>query len=227
MEQSKKGFLLVRHGIHLSKSMRPKTPEEIRQMSGIPYASTIGSLMYAIICIRPDIAYAVIITSRYQFNSGSEHWAPVKTVLKSFNFGYVFTLNGGAVSWKSKKQDVIADSTTEAEYVAAVEASKKAFWMKKFIIELGVVLTITSLVTLYCDNSGAIAQAKEPRAHQKNKHFDRRFNVIRRYDAEGKINILKVPSADNVADPLTKPMSQIQLDRHTEKMGIRYMGRWL
>ncbi|KAM1999943.1 hypothetical protein ACFX16_007307 [Malus domestica] len=227
MEQSKKGFLPVGHGIHLSKSMEPKTPEEIRQMSCIPYASAIGSLMYAMICTRPDIAYAVSITSRYQSNPGSEHWGAVKTVLKSSNSGYVFTLNGGAVSWKSKKQSVIADSTTEAEYVAAAEAGKEAFWMKKFITELGVVPTITSPVTLYCDNSGAIAQAKEPRAHQKNKHIDRRFNIIRGYAAEGKINILKVASADNVADPLTKPMSQIQLDRHMEKMGIRYMGRWL
>ncbi|KAM2196522.1 hypothetical protein ACFX1Q_000032 [Malus domestica] len=227
MEQSKKGFLHVRHGIHLSKTMEPKTPEEIRQMSYIPYASAIGSLMYAMICTRPDIAYAVSITSRYQSNPGSEHWAAVKTVLKSSNSGYVFTLNGGAVSWKSKKQSVIADSTTEAEYVTAAEAGKEAFWMKKFITELGVVPTITSPVTLYCDNSGAIAQAKEPRAHQKNKHFDRCFNIIRRYAAEGKVNILKVASADNVADPLTKPMSQIQLNRHMEKMGIRYMGRWL
>ncbi|KAM2898135.1 hypothetical protein COP2_007704 [Malus domestica] len=262
MEQSKKGFLPVGHGIHLSKSMEPKTPEEIRQMSCIPYASAIGSLMYAMICTRPDIAYAVSITSRYQSNPGSEHWTAVKTVLKylrrtkdmflvyggaselrvegytdadfqsdvddrSSNSGYVFTLNGGAVSWKSKKQSVIADSTTEAEYVAAAEAGKEAFWMMKFITELGVVPTITSPVTLYCDNNGAIAQAKEPRAHQKNKHIDRRFNIIRRYAAEGKINILKVASADNVADPLTKPMSQIQLDRHMEKMGIRYMGRWL
>ncbi|KAM1529835.1 hypothetical protein ACFX1Z_018995 [Malus domestica] len=242
IEQSKKCFLPVRHGIHLSKSMEPQTPEEIRQMNVIPYASAIGSLMYAMICTRPDIAYAVSITSRYQSNPGSEHWTAVKTVLKylkrtkdmflvyegatelrveaytdadfqsnvddrSSNFGYVFTLNGGAVSWKSKKQNVIADSTTEAEYVAATEANKEAFWMKKFITELGVVPTITSPVTLYCDNSGAIAQAKEPRAHQKNKHFDRRFNIIRRYVAEGKVNILKVASADNVADPLTKPMS--------------------
>ncbi|KAM1726180.1 hypothetical protein ACFX12_016980 [Malus domestica] len=262
MEQSKKGFLPVGHGIHLSKSMEPKTPEEIRQMSCIPYASAIGSLMYAMICTRPDIAYAVSITSRYQSNPGSEHWTAVKTVLKylrrtkdmflvyggaselrvegytdadfqsdvddrSSNSGYVFTLNGGAVSWKSKKQSVTADSTTEAEYVAAAEAGKEAFWMMKFITELGVVPTITSPVTLYCDNNGAIAQAKEPRAHQKNKHIDRRFNIIRRYAAEGKINILKVASADNVTDPLTKPMSQIQLDRHMEKMGIRYMGMWL
>ncbi|CAN6580971.1 unnamed protein product [Malus baccata var. baccata] len=209
MEQSKKGLLPVRHGIHLSKSMGPKTPEEIRQMSAILYASAIGSLMYAMICTRPDIAYVVSITSRYQSNPGLKHWTAVKTICIQSEWW--------AVSWKSKKQSVIADSTTEAEYVVVAEAGKEAFWMKKFIIELGVAPTITSPVTLYRDNSGAIAQAKEPRAHKKNKHFDRRFNIIRRYVAEWKVNILKVALADNVSDPLTKPMSQIQLDRHMEK----------
>ncbi|CAL9011762.1 unnamed protein product [Prunus brigantina] len=53
MEQSKKGLLPVRHGLHLSKNMCPKTPEEIQQMSKIPYASGIGSLMYAMVCTRP------------------------------------------------------------------------------------------------------------------------------------------------------------------------------
>ncbi|KAM2686697.1 hypothetical protein EV2_009558 [Malus domestica] len=73
MKQSKKGLLPVRHGIYLSKSMGPKTPEEIRQIRTIPYASAIGSLMYAMICTRPDIAYDVSITSRYQSNPGLEH----------------------------------------------------------------------------------------------------------------------------------------------------------
>ena len=82
MEQSKKGFLPVRHGIHISKSMRPKTLEEIRQMSDIPHASAIGSLINAMTCTRLDIAYAVSITSRYQSNPGSKRWAAVKTVLK-------------------------------------------------------------------------------------------------------------------------------------------------
>ena len=89
--------------------------------------------------------------------------------------GFVFTLNGGVVSWKSSKQDTVADSTTKAEYIAASEATKEAVWMKKFIAELGVMPSASSPVDLDCDNSGAIAQAKEPRAHQKYKHILRRF----------------------------------------------------
>ncbi|BFG35093.1 hypothetical protein CerSpe_213670 [Prunus speciosa] len=72
-------------------------------------------------------------------------------------YGYVFILNGGAISWRCCKQSTTVDSTTEAEYVAASEAAKEAIWMRKFITELGVVPNIESPVILYCDNNGAIA----------------------------------------------------------------------
>ena len=80
--------------------------------------------------------------------------------------GYIFLLNGGAVSWKSSKQSTITDSTAEAEYIAAFEAAKEAVWMRKFIAEHEVVPSISDPITVYCDNNGAIAQAKEPRSHQ-------------------------------------------------------------
>ena len=78
----------------------------------------------------------------------------------------MFCINGGAVSWKSSKQDTVADSTTEAEYMAAGLAMKQAVWMRKFITELGVIPTIVDPIDLYCDNNGAITLAKEPRSHQ-------------------------------------------------------------
>ncbi|XP_070049076.1 secreted RxLR effector protein 161-like [Nicotiana tomentosiformis] len=79
--------------------------------------------------------------------------------------GYVFTLNGGAVSWKSSKQATVVDSVTEVEYIAASEAAKEAIWMKTLLTELGMVPSIKGAVSLLCDNTGAIAQEKEPRSH--------------------------------------------------------------
>jgi len=141
--------------------------------------------------------------------------------------GFVFICNGGAVTWKSSKQATTADSTTEAEYIAASDAAKEAVWIKKFVTELGVVPSIESPVSLYCDNNGAIAQAKEPRSHQKSKHIERKYHIIRDIVGRGDVAVQKVASADNVADPLTKPMSQQQLDKHLEKMGLRYCREWL
>ena len=79
--------------------------------------------------------------------------------------GFVFCLNGGVVSWKSSKHETVADSTTESEYIAASDAAKETVWIKKFVTELGVVPSILDPVNLFCDNNGAIAQAKEPRSH--------------------------------------------------------------
>ncbi len=70
---SKRGLLPMRHGIHLSKEMSPKTPEERDNMARIPYASAIRSLMYAMLCIKPNVAYSVSLTSRFQFNPSLEY----------------------------------------------------------------------------------------------------------------------------------------------------------
>ena len=120
----------------------------------------------------------------------------------------------------------MADSTTEAEYIAASEAAKEAVWIKKFITELGVVPSIADPLELYCDNNGAIAQAKEPRSHQRSKHILRRFHLIREIIERGDVKICRVPTDDNIADPLTKPLTQQRHDRHTRSLGIRYMTDW-
>jgi hypothetical protein len=137
--------------------------------------------------------------------------------------GYVFTINGGAVSWKSSKQETVADSTTEAEYIAASEASKEGVWIRKFLSELCVFPSVSSPLDLYCDNNGDIAQAKEPRNHQKNKHVLRKFHLIRDIVRRGDIMICKVHTDLNVADPLTKPLPQPKHEAHMRAMGIRYI----
>ena len=82
MQDSKKGFSPFRHGVHLSKQICPRTQEEREKMRNCPYASSMGSLMYAMLCTRPDICYAVNIVSGYQSNPSFEHWTTVKHVLK-------------------------------------------------------------------------------------------------------------------------------------------------
>ena len=135
--------------------------------------------------------------------------------------GYVFILNGGAVSWCSSKQSVVADSTCEAEYIAASEAAKEGVWMKEFMTDLGVVPSALNPMTLFCDNTGAIALAKEPRFHKRTRHIKRRFNSIRDAVKEEDINICKVHTDLNVADLLTKPLPRAKHDQHQNCMGVR------
>jgi hypothetical protein len=84
--------------------------------------------------------------------------------------GYVFTINGSAVSWKSSRQETMTDSTIEAEYIAASKAAKEGVWIRTILSELGVFLSLNIPLDPYCDNNRVTAQAKDPRNHQKNKH---------------------------------------------------------
>jgi ATP-binding cassette subfamily B (MDR/TAP) protein 1 len=84
MQDSKKSFLPISHGVGLCKSQCPSTPDEQEKMSAIPYASAIGSIMYAMLCTRLDIAYALSVARRYQSNPVEAHWVAAKNILKYF-----------------------------------------------------------------------------------------------------------------------------------------------
>ena len=82
MELSKKGFLPVLQGVKLYQTQSPTTAKDREKMKVIPYASAIGSIMYAMLCTRPDVCLAISIAGRYQSNLGVEHWTTVKNILK-------------------------------------------------------------------------------------------------------------------------------------------------
>src|SRR3954469_1685869 len=82
MGNSKRGLLPVIKGVKLSVTQCPAKAKEREEMSSKPYASAIGSIMYAMMCTRPDVALAASLTNRYQSNPGMDHWIAVKNVLK-------------------------------------------------------------------------------------------------------------------------------------------------
>ena len=82
MQDSKRGFLPMSHGIKLSKSQCPTTKDEKERMDKIPYAPAIGSIMYDMLCTRPDVSYALSMTSRFQSDPGECHWIAVKNIFK-------------------------------------------------------------------------------------------------------------------------------------------------
>ncbi|KAH9727196.1 hypothetical protein KPL70_008566 [Citrus sinensis] len=257
MENFKTGLLPFRHGITFSKDQSPKTSEEIERMRRVPYAKAVGSLMYAMLCTRPDICFTVGMVSRYLSNPGPEHWTAVKHIMKYLkrtkNYilvysgdelipvgytdsdfmsdkdsrkstsGYVFTLGSGAISWRSVNQSCIADSTTEAEYVAASEAAKEAVWLRKFLQDLEVVPAVTAPLKLFCDNSGAVAQSKEPRNHKKQKHIERKYHLIRDIVQRGDVEVTQIASQQNLSDPFTKAIPGKPFNLHLESMGMQMM----
>ncbi|GJT35890.1 copia protein [Tanacetum coccineum] len=108
-------------------------------------------------------------------------------------------------SWFSKKQTALAISTTEAEYVSAGKACQQALWMKQALIDYDVRLDD---VPIMCDNKGAIDLSKNPVQHSRTKHIEIRHHFLRDNVQKGHISIEKVPSVDNIADILTKPLKR-------------------
>ncbi|GJT18565.1 retrotransposon protein, putative, ty1-copia subclass [Tanacetum coccineum] len=236
LENSKRGTIPMQEKLKLSKSNGASTPAKMRHMSNVPYASAVGSIMYAVRCTRPDVAFAQNITSRFQQNPGELHWTTVKNILKVSCYtdagyltdaddlrsqtGYVFVLNGGAVDWKSTKQSFFVTSSTDAEYIAAFDASKEAVWIRKFIYGLNVVPTIEEPITMYCDNTEAIAIAKDHRVTKGERHFRAKVDYLRETIDLGDVRIEQIDIDDNLVGPFTKALAFPKHSELTRKIGL-------
>ena len=141
--------------------------------------------------------------------------------------GNVFTLGGEDIVWRSINQTCVVDSTMEAKYVAASKEAKEAVWLRNFLKDLAVVPAIEMPLTMFCDNSGAVANSKEPRSHKKAKHIERKYHLIRDIVQRGDVMVAKIALDNNLADPITKSLPQKSFDRHVEGMGVRVVGAWL
>jgi hypothetical protein len=132
--------------------------------------------------------------------------------------GYAFMINGGAVSWSAKRQEIISLSTTESEYIAATYAAKEALWLRQLILQIfGINLDAT---TLFSDNQSAIALTKEHQYHARTKHIDVRFHFIRWIVEEGKIRLIYCPTEEMVADILTKALPSTKVKHFARELGL-------
>nr|GEW74026.1 hypothetical protein [Tanacetum cinerariifolium] len=228
MKNSKKGYNPMMEKPDYRKSQGAKTYTEVHHMQRAPYALAIGSIMYAVRCTRPDVAFAQNLCSRFQQNPDElkvscyvdASFQTDKDDMKS-QTGYVFILNGGVVDWKSVKQSTTDMSSTKAKYIAAVEASMEAVWIRKFIDVLGGVMPSNKRsMEMLCDNELALAIASDPGILKGSRHFQRKYHYIREVIQEAEIVIKKVYTDDNVADPFTKLMPLSKYFEHAMAIGI-------
>ena len=137
------------------------------------------------------------------------------------SMGYCYTLGGGIVSWSAKKQKVVVTSSTEAEYIAALESCKEGLWLRTMLLLIPVpVVQIDDPTPLYCDNNGAVCLALDPQFHSRSKHFDIRYHFIRQCVDEGKIGVERVSTTSNLADVFTKPLSVMPFARFRGLLGL-------
>jgi hypothetical protein len=133
--------------------------------------------------------------------------------------GFAYHFGQGAISWSSKKQQVIALSTVEAEYIAQAHAAKEALWLRSFVSEIR--NEPARAITINSDNQGAIALAKDNKFHARTKHIDVRYHFIREAVEDGKVSVVYIPTDDNLADIFTKPLAKTKFRRFVELLGLR------
>ena len=213
------------------------------------YQSAVGSLMYLMLGTRPDIAFAVSQVSRFAANPTDDHWTAVQRIFRYLKQnstlgltygteellgytdanwardndrkstgGYLYKLGGAAISWSSKRQNTIALSSCEAEYMAASEAAKEALWMRRLLNEFG--YQGPQQVTIQADNKSAISLAENPMHHGRTKHIEIRYHFIREKVSEGLIKLTFVPTKEEAADGLTKPLGGEAFTKFIRDLGL-------
>jgi len=132
--------------------------------------------------------------------------------------GYMITLAGGAMAWSSKKQSMVALSTAEAEYVAAMHCAKQVIWHRSLLNEVGVPLPSTS--TIFSDNQATVLIAHHPEHHARTKHIDIAHHFLCDLIQDGMLNLVYINTQVNLADVFTKSLPKVVHQDLTYKIGI-------
>jgi hypothetical protein len=133
--------------------------------------------------------------------------------------GYCYTLGSGMVSWSSRKQRTVADSSCYAEYIALHEASHEAIFLRQLLH--GLDLLSPSSTPLYCDNDAASLLTEDHMWHSRVKHIRVKYHYIRDQVSDGEISIARIKSADNTADIFTKALGRSDFTRLRQYLGLR------
>jgi hypothetical protein len=145
-------------------------------------------------------------------------WAGCRQTRRS-TAGYLFNIGSGAISWQSKRQNTVALSTCEAEFIGQTQATKEAIWLRRLLHELN--MSQGKWATIICgDNQGAMALASNPQYHSRTKHME----IQRKWQGEvqdaGTVELRYVPTMEQIADGLTKPLARNRFEWFRKGLGI-------
>ncbi|KAM1111108.1 hypothetical protein ACFX13_010490 [Malus domestica] len=133
--------------------------------------------------------------------------------------GYAFSFGSGVFSWASVKQNTVALSTAEAEYVSASEATAQSIWLRFVLDDFGEMQT--EATPLFCDNMSAISMAKNPVFHQRTRHINRRYHFIRETLQEGVIDLKFCRSEEQLANIFTKALPKDRFNHLRLRLGVK------
>ncbi|WRX18298.1 Reverse transcriptase [Theobroma cacao] len=130
------------------------------------YAKVIGSLMYAMVYTRSDIAFAIEMLSQFTSNPSKQHWHVVHKVLS-----WIFTIGEGVVSWGSKKQSCQVDSTMATEFIALASVTQEAKWLRDLLYEIPLRPKLMAPILIHYDNEATISKAYNQAYNGKSQYI--------------------------------------------------------
>jgi len=240
------------------------------------YQSIVGSLMWLMLCTRPELAFTVSRLSKFSSTPNTEHLSAATYTLRylrntanltiQYNAsdskanmpigytdsdfagdpddrkstsGFVFMLAGGAITWRARKQPLVAFSMVEAEYISASDAAKEAIWVRFLYARIlyGKILykhaeqcphclcsdndsKATEPQQIFVYNQGAIQLAKNPKFHERTKHISVPFHFARDTCERNAIKTTYLPTSNMLADIMTKNLPRDTHWKHAHGLGL-------
>ncbi|KAL0364613.1 UNVERIFIED_CONTAM: Retrovirus-related Pol polyprotein from transposon TNT 1-94 [Sesamum angustifolium] len=202
-----------------------------QKVDGSIYRSLIGSLLY-LTATRPDIMLAISLLSRFMQSPSQVHYAAAKRILRYLRdsdwagsvddmkstSGYTFSLGSGIFTWASKKQATVAQSSAEAEYIAAAATSNQAIWLRRILEDIGE--KQEEPTRIYCDNKSAIAITKNPVQHSRTKHINIKYHSLREATTREEIELKYCSTEEQLADIFTKALPRNKFEKQRMKIGV-------
>ncbi|KAH9076370.1 hypothetical protein Ae201684P_010316 [Aphanomyces euteiches] len=214
-------------------------PADVRandNANNLPYRNLTGALQYLVTATRPDIAYAVrflnrTITTTTQ-HLGIKYDGEPSARPKAFNdadfandkqdsksiTGSVITMGGGAITYMSKKQSLVGQSTTKVEFIAAAETAKNLISLHELLHEMKVKINLP--IDMFVDNQSAIQVAKGAATHSRTKHIRLRFLFLKELVEENVVCLQYTSTKDQIADIFTKVQTREMFEAHRARVGM-------
>ncbi|GJW15634.1 hypothetical protein Tco_0019767 [Tanacetum coccineum] len=224
MDNSKRGHIPMQERRDLNKTQGASTPKEMKRMQNVPYASVVGSIMYAVRCTRPDVAFAQNITSWFQQNPGESHWTTVKNILKYLrNTKDMFLVYGG-----NPKAELRVDCYYNAGFETDID-DMKSLTGYVFILNGGAVDLKRSKQSTTAMSATEAEYITASEAAMKVVWIRKFISGLVQRGARHyhRSNLLKVHIDDNLAYPFTKALPKGKLTQHAKSMGLRLASSFM